>query len=199
MRVSACPCICVWRPEVNISDFLSWSPLNLLRQDLSLNLELNNRPDWLASETLESNWLSLPLLQRHSHRGMPPCLTFRQCWKSELGSSCFQTSTLPSQHLHSSAFHFLSWKPSVRPVSQSSFLCLKTQATTGPFSPKISISQKQHKSMSYQTSLRFTTDVSSSTQGLVVQCSSPTGPHRKCPKLCRCEEGRRCGAEDHHT
>lgn len=148
--VGACPRMCVWRPEVNITDFLSSSPLNLLRQGLSLNPELINGQDWLASDVLDPIGLSMPLLQCHSHRGRPPCLAFRWCWRSELKPSCFQTSTLPSQHLHRSAFIFLieNHLSSLFPP-QSSFLCLKTQATIEPFSLEISISQEQHKSMSH--------------------------------------------------
>lgn len=112
-------CIClgmhVWRPEANISDFdlLYCSPLDFLKHVPSRNQELTNRPDWLASEPLDSIQLSLPLLLQRHYQCMPPCLAFRQGRRSELRSSYLQNKSIASE-------------PSPQPCFQFSFFKLKT-------------------------------------------------------------------------
>lgn len=65
----------IWRPEINISSFLAAPHLILLRQSLSLNLELTNWLDWVASKLMISH---SPLVYSY-----PLCPhTHAQCWNS---------------------------------------------------------------------------------------------------------------------
>lgn len=174
-----CPAMHVWRPEANISDFdlLYCSPLNFLKHVPSLNQELANRPDWLASEPLDATQLSRPLLQQRNYQRVPLCLAFRRCRRSELRSSYLQNKGIASEPSLQPCFQFsffLNWKPLVRTVAPNSFFSLKSPvATEHSHSRSAFLRNNTNPYMSY-----LTTDLFSPMRDLVIQRSSSTGTCR---------------------
>lgn len=88
--------------------------------------------------------------------------------------------------------HFLNGKPAVRPVLQNLFFCLKRlKPLQNAFHSRLAFLWTNINRCLTKLAPPFTTDMFFPTQGLVIQGSPSTGPHRhpRCLKQCREAEG----------